>query len=296
MAKLVKDIIYNKFKKCRNIYLKYFYKKPIVLSNDETIQNIINNKCSLGRFGDGELFIMTKEKGFEFQRIDNNLSQRLLDVINSKENNFLVGIPKVFDKKDLEFRTNTSKKWWNNYLSTHRELWYKYISFEKVYANACFTRNYIAVKDKSTCREYFDNMKKIWENREILIVEGRYSKLGVGNDLFNNVKSIKRILCPNENAFDKYNKILNEVKKESKDNLVLIALGPTATVLAYDLYKIGYQALDIGHIDIEYEWFLQGTKVKTKIDNKYTYEADNIIKKEEFICKEYKSQILSIIV
>lgn len=42
----------------------------------------------------------------------------------------------------------------------------------------------------------------------------------------------------------------------NKAKLVLIALGHTATVLAYDLAEVGYQAIDIGHIDIEYEWFL----------------------------------------
>jgi len=30
-------------------------------------------------------------------------------------------------------------------------------------------------------------------------------------------------------------------------------LGPTTTVLAYDLYKNGYQAIDIGHVDLEHE-------------------------------------------
>ena len=48
-----------------------------------------------------------------------------------------------------------------------------------------------------------------------------------------------------------------------KNKLILIALGPTATILAYDLYKLGYRAIDIGHIDIEYEWFLR--KANTKI-------------------------------
>lgn len=31
--------------------------------------------------------------------------------------------------------------------------------------------------------------------------------------------------------------------------LILIALGMTATVLAYDLSKAGFWAIDIGHID-----------------------------------------------
>jgi hypothetical protein len=49
--------------------------------------------------------------------------------------------------------------------------------------------------------------------------------------------------------------VLNEdVKLSDKNILILISLGPTATVLAYDLAKLGYWAIDIGHIDNEYEW------------------------------------------
>ena len=62
-----------------------------------------------------------------------------------------------------------------------------------------------------------------------------------------------------------------------KDCLVLCALGPTATVLVKDLCDAGYQAIDIGHLDIEYEWFLTGAKNKSAIANKYVNEANGII-------------------
>ena len=57
--------------------------------------------------------------------------------------------------------------------------------------------------------------------------------------------------------------------------LFLIALGPTATVLAYDLFKAGYQAIDIGHVDIEYEWWRMGARCKVKLERKYVNEAPN---------------------
>ena len=88
---------------------------------------------------------------------------------------------------------------------------------------------------------------------------------------------------------------MNKVKCQDKDSLILIALGPTATILSYDLYKLGFQAVDIGHIDIEYEWFLQGAQVKSIVKNKYNYEANGIIKDDDFKDEKYESQILSII-
>lgn len=274
--------------------LENLHKKPLILNNAETIEKILQG-YSISRFGDGEFFLMIKEKGFDFQSINDNLSNRLLEVFNSTEERLLVAIPKVFEEKDLEFRTEASKQWWKNYLRNYRELWYKYIDFKKIYGSSTFTRNYIAVEDKSICKEYFKSIKKIWSDKEIIIVEGKYSRLGIGNDLFNEAKSIQRILAPNKNAFDKYNDILNRVKLEGKEKLILIALGPTATILAYDLHKLGYQALDIGHIDIEYEWFLQGTTMKTNVENKYTYEANSLIVNDNFKDEIYESQIIGII-
>ena len=49
-------------------------------------------------------------------------------------------------------------------------------------------------------------------------------------------------------------------------------MGPTATVLAYDLSRAGYQAIDIGHLDLEYEWFLRGEGVRVEVPGKYNNE------------------------
>jgi len=52
-----------------------------------------------------------------------------------------------------------------------------------------------------------------------------------------------------------------------------MALGPTATVLAYDLCKAGYRALDIGHLDICYELFLRNEPYMVAVEGKYVNEA-----------------------
>lgn len=64
-------------------------------------------------------------------------------------------------------------------------------------------------------------------------------------------------MLPKAHAFEHYNEILNEARKESKDKLFIVILGPTATILAYDLAKSGYQALDMGHLAKDYDWFLR---------------------------------------
>lgn len=141
-----------------------------------------------------------------------------------------------------------------------------------------------------------DSIKLLWNNRKVILIEGEKSRLGVGNDLFDCAKSIQRVICPSINAYSKYSEIFEFIKLQDKSNLILIALGPTATVLAYDLANEGYQAIDIGHIDIEYEWFLNGAKEKSPVKNKYIGEingGDIVIDTDD---TEYLKQVIKTII
>ena len=97
-------------------------------------------------------------------------------------------------------------------------------------------------------------------------------------------------------AFSKYDEILNECKKQSKDVLFILALGPTATILADDLSKEGWRALDMGHIDIEYEWFLAKADDKIDVKDKNVNESrgrkDNKNKNNKINDKQYQLQVL----
>ncbi|TYS60082.1 SP_1767 family glycosyltransferase [Sutcliffiella horikoshii] len=287
------SVIYSLYLFSKDTFISTFFKAPIVCSNEQTIEKIINDKCSVSRFGDGEFYLLTETKDLKFQKKSNELSKCLKEVIDSNEKNLLICIPKVFKKTDLTNRTEESMKFWKSYLRKFRFEWYKILNRKRTYYSSTFTRNYIALSDKSDSLNYFQKVKKIWEDRDLLIVEGEFSRMGVGNSLFDNVKSIERILAPSENAFEKYKEILLEVKQHNKDKLIIIGLGPTATVLAYDLHKCGYQAIDIGHLDVEFEWFLQKSIIKTKVRNKYVIEANHKIQDSEgFIDEKYESQIL----
>ena len=80
-----------------------------------------------------------------------------------------------------------------------------------------------------------------------------------------------------------------------KDYRVLIALGPAATVLAYDLYQAGYQAIDIGHLDIEFEWFLHKSDKRELIPGKYVAEAGGMAEDTLQDDQRYLEQIIQTI-
>ena len=112
--------------------------------------------------------------------------------------------------------------------------------------------------------------------------------------MFDNALSVRRILCPSENAFDYYEEILETICNYAKtSDLIFMALGPTATVLAYDLFKRGYWAVDAGHIDLEYEWMKLGTNEKVKIAGKYVNEVKGGDKVENVQDEKFVKQIVA---
>lgn len=272
---------------------------PQILSIDKTIETIIKNKLSVARFGDGELNLLITHNDINFQQNNFDLRQKLLETLNSNNKNLLICIPKIFEKQDLKNLNKDAFKFWHRYVIKNRKNLYKIFNFNKIYGNTEFTRNYIdlnsKIKSSSIVHTYFNNVKKIWFKRNIVIIEGRYTRFGVGNDLLINTQSIKRILCPEKNAFDKYQDILSEALKQDKTSLFLIALGPTATILASDLCNNGFQAIDIGHLDIEYEWFLMNAKEKIAVKNKYVNEGGYVINEnnDTLFNLEYQKQIIS---
>ena len=274
--------------------IKTLFSPPRILSSAETIDKIIAEKISVSRFGDGEISLLLKIRDIGFQNSNENLSKKLFDTLKNKDSNLLVCLPKIFNDDDLKIFNTKAYFFWNKYVIKNRLLIYKLIDRNKIYGNSLFTRNYIDIKNKNGIDQYFQFIKSIWDNKDVIIVEGRYTRFGVNNDLLSNASSVKRILCPEKNAFDKYEIIYNCILNQNKKALYLLALGPTATVLAADLSKEGFWAIDIGHLDIEYEWFLMHAAWKTKVNNKYVNETNDIIteKTDDFFNEAYEKQII----
>lgn len=288
------EVIKKKIRRlCRLWFLLIYRRKskiyPKVVSEVETIKKIINERSSVSRFGDGEMNWILKIEHSSFEKVSDKLSEKLIEVIQSDLNGHINCIPSV--SQTMDSRTKESQLFWKKYIGEHATHWRTLCTNQKYY-DANFTRPYIAFFDKrkSIMTDKFELLKGIWDKREILIVEGKLSRLGVGNNLFSNAKKIYRIVCPAKNAFEKYElikeKTLFYCSKLSRNILVIIALGPTATILAYDLAIEGFQGVDIGHVDIEYEWFLRGVEKKINVPGKYTNESGHFVKKTVDIPKE----------
>lgn len=232
---------------------KPFIGKPDIRSIEETYEKIQKEHVSVSRFGDGEFKWMADLPQNTFQKPSKEMQKRLIEISKSDLDNHIVCLSDTFG--DLHQYNRYAREFWGCFMGMYRKKWMKFLKSGKVYYNTNMTRPYMDYADKTPCANRFRMLKEIWRDRKVVLVEGEKSRLGVGNDLFDTACSVRRILAPATNAFDQYDKIKSRVCKLEKDTLILIALGPTATILAYDLAKEGYQAIDIGHVDVEYEWF-----------------------------------------
>jgi glycosyltransferase family protein len=290
------EIVLYTYFSIKNAIIRRKSPKVEVMTIEKTLNDIIVNKFSVSRYGDGEFRWMVGLKQKSFQEDSEEMKQRLREIIISREPNHIVCLSDAFGS--LKKYKRFSKRYWMEFMVYYRRQWIGLLDLKKTYYNTNMTRLYMDYKDKRQCGQRFELIKKLWENRNLVIVEGSQTRLGVGNDLFLGAQTIKRILAPTTNAYNKYKSIFSRVCEVEKDSLILLALGPTATILAYDLCKEGYQAIDVGHVDVEYEWFLMGAKTKVPITNKYVNEAAKFggTDVKELYDETYKSQIIGRII
>ena len=281
----------NKFKGLflNVVTLKIFKSFPNVMTAEQTIDFILENNASIARFGDGEVDVMIGG-GPLFQKYDAGLAKELKQAAKSEK--CFVCLSPLFNR-DKEKYTQEQINFWKNNVKW-RAYYYKKFFPKQQYGDAYISRFYITMVNRDGCRAYAEKLKTLWDGRDIAIIEGCQSRIGMGNDLFANTKSIKRILGPKKNAYDRINEIHEFTKANiEKETLVILALGPSATALAFRLANDGFQALDLGHADIEYEWMLMGVQNKVALKNKYVNEVIGGNNVEDTTDKEYKKQILA---
>lgn len=295
MGRIKNKLIYEKEKAHIriNAFSTHIMRQPTVIGMSETISAIKTRKASIARYGDGEFdIIFGRTQGF--QKKDLELAKRLRVILkkNTVSDRFLVALPDCFG--DLSQFNENAQIHWKIRLDKERIRWVRCLNTKAPYYQAQITRFYFDWADKSKCKGWYDGLKSIWDNENVLLVEGEFSRVGAGNDLFDNALSVRRILCPAENAFDYYEKILETICSCAKpSDLIFMALGPTATLLAYDLFKKGYWAVDAGHIDLEYEWMKLGVVEKVKIPGKYVNEVKDGNRVERIQDEKFAKQVIA---
>ncbi|QYC98769.1 DUF1792 domain-containing protein [Lactiplantibacillus plantarum] len=274
LFKAFKNRLINKYFIGKYHFIKKDFSEYHIDDINQTLTVIEEQGKSISRFGDGEFKWIQMKYQDSFQAPDLGLSKRLAEVLKSDSRYCMIALPDAFS--GMSQFTRDGKNGWRMIMARDVHPILPLLDKKYHYGNANISRPYMDFSDKNAAKTTFKQFKRIWAHRNLLIVEGSKSRLGIGNDLFSGSQSIQRILCPEVNAWSAYAKIkamtVNYAQKIDNP-LVIIALGPTATVLAYDLSEVGIQALDLGHIDIEYEWMNKHYLKKHAIPGKYVNEA-----------------------
>jgi len=223
----------------------------VIHSNIDTIKKL-QEGYSIARYGDGEFLMMIK-KDMLYELYDETLKNRLIEVITQNDNDkLLLGIPTMYFKHDYYASETIQGKrlynHWNNniraFIPENMHLFNK-----KEYYSSFFTQLYAYQFDEN--KKNIFELKKVWNNKNIVLYmnEKIYNNtLEIQKMYFSNALNVIHEVVPPTKAWARYNDILDSVKKYDTSYLILVCCGATATVMAYDVSKLGYQIIDCGQL------------------------------------------------
>lgn len=220
---------------------RFIRQYPSVWTEEETLYYLIEKRASICRFGDGEFKLIVGEAHKSFQDVNADLNRRMLEVLQSDVPNVLIG---VFPVRNFEGLGRV----WQKFIIRIGDPVLNILDLKRSYPSMGLFRVL-----PTTNRNDFINrvklIKQVWQDRKVLLVTGKGSRFTFEEELFNNTISTEFLYTTAKNAFANYDTIFQQILSYKKeDYLVLLVLGPTATVLAYDLAKYGYQAIDFGQM------------------------------------------------
>ncbi|MDE6908592.1 MAG: GT-D fold domain-containing protein [Lachnospiraceae bacterium] len=252
---------------------------------EETIKELVCTEKSMVRFGDGEIMVIAG-KSLKLQRVNPAITDGLKRILSYEYENMIVTIPEIFG--DMSLYRKESRQFWKEHLLIYRKIYNSCCNESKTYYSTSFSRFYYALEDKSVCRSWTKQMREIWKDRDVVVVEGERTHNGVGNNLLDLARSVERIIGPASNAYERFEEILDCCRNYPKDRLFLVSLGVAAKFIVEKLFLEGYRVLDIGNLDVEYEWYLHGEKGKVPLSK---HEITGIEANQKAGYMEYLKQI-----
>lgn len=210
--------------------------------SEQSVPDMLGHGLSLSRFGDGEFKMLRAESDIDgLQKYHDKLRYKLLNIFLRPLPNLLIGIPNPLCTRPY---VESFHKYFDEFISG------KLAKTKSTFVSSFFTRPSLVNLDSN---EYFEKMKNIWREREIVLINFNFDL--PDHFLFRD-NFCDFIEIPRKNCFSEYKKIITSCYKLSgKGRLFLISAGPVASCLVYDLYAIGEQAIDIGQLAFEYDLF-----------------------------------------
>lgn len=231
-----------------------FYKKIHFLTAEETFNYVIDNNCSLVRFGDGEFSLMRGASiyfnGWR-QKYSDDLKDGLIKALSSQEKNILICLPgEYLTRSKIDLATTNQENEYNFWVNA-KVLCKKYIHKDTVYGS-CF-----AFYPRFNTSINFLKLKEYLQKKEVVIITSntsRFETIELGRKTY-------LIEAPSSDSWDKEKEIITSLKKLTEENnlsrentLIMVSMGSAAKVVTYTLAVDGYTAWDAGQFfDVAYK-------------------------------------------
>ena len=226
---------------------------PKILDTLESLALLERQPKSFSRYGDGEIMIM-QGKDISFQEYDPVLAEKLLKVMKTKRDDLYIGLNGGYFHALNPLANEVSRRFHRSHYSRLRRFFIKECNPEIQYLNANCLMGYFGSHDWNTYHEIVRRRMKIFEGRKVAVITGKSVLKKLDYDIFQLAASKIIIEAPSVNAFSAYDSILRDISRNvSKDTMIHLILGPTATVMAADLADMGYLAWDSGHMAKDYD-------------------------------------------
>ncbi len=259
---IIEDCVYEyeELKKSL-VYLK-------VLNEIETVKLLAECPKSFARYGDGEIHVMCGNDA-PFQKYHPELARKMKDILIKKRENLYVGLNSSYFQSPTKYGP-TNRKFYRLKGTEYRRFFNEICDQENIYLDACALGGYFRQGESFDIDQHYQNIRNLFKDKKICIVCGEKILDKLEYDLFDLSAEKTFIYAPKKNAFDEYDSILSRVTSEvSKDTLVCVVLGMTATVLVADLADEGYIAWDVGHSAKEYDAFMRKIEKSDKVINDF---------------------------
>lgn len=218
----------------------------IQLTAPETLRRLAEGRASMARFGDGELRLMTRSEfslGFQTNSSGLQAALRRTLVPQPEDGELLIALPHLF--RDAHWSGVWAELW-----SDVRAL----LDPATTYCNAHITRpNFFRTHGQAGVEMW----REVWRDSSVAVITGTGARFDVIPELFDSATSVERIDAPATDAFDSLPSLI-EAAEASDADIFLLALGPSATVLARELSARGRRALDVGHISASHRTVFAG--------------------------------------
>jgi len=262
--------------------MQFLKKKLKLLTKIETLELIVNENISVSRFGDGELIIALEERGIPFQDYNEEIRNRLINILKNTDPNILICynnnfskckeylVVKKYERSKKKYIKSITVKSENDIGILFRkdeQVFYKrYLKYIRNHsklkilgeATVFFLDRYINEYKKNKIKYVQRLYTKLFKDKNILFVSPESPLMApsfqflVEKKIIKSFKSCSFIEINPKNAFSHFEHTLKALQPNILNvDVVIIQGGPFATILSYEITKLYQkQALDVGSLNI----------------------------------------------